>query len=275
MKIKKPFFVPTQKFWRIKDVKATERRESCLLTEDVEACCSEVREVICRMRHENDTHGYTLTQLTVYMQCLHTFRQSSHTVPPTGPHIQQNQVLSCFVASIYSAGCVRTTPGGEWRAWVGETWAAGVHVGVGRLILFAFGTQTVQSMQIDKQWLLLCSFSLWYCSLSASKQKRWCCVCICVCGCSAHTPARCIHLFKSPPAGHAHAPQITWKAHPQCELLSQRQLWCLKMETGVFERKAYRCISARGGEEQLHVWCWVLSWLLTAGHNSHMYNLET
>lgn len=28
---------------------------------------------------------------------------------------------------------------------------AGAHVGVGGLILFAFGTQTVQSMQIDKQ----------------------------------------------------------------------------------------------------------------------------
>lgn len=34
-----------------------------------------------------------------------------------------------------------------------------VQVGVGRLILFAFGTQTVQSMQIDTQWGLLCYFS--------------------------------------------------------------------------------------------------------------------
>lgn len=40
--------------------------------------------------------------------------------------------------------------GGRLCGWEGVR-AAGVHVGVGGLILFAFGTQTVQSMQIDKQ----------------------------------------------------------------------------------------------------------------------------
>lgn len=67
-----------------------------------------------------------------------------------------------------------------------------------------------------------------------------------------------VHLFK---CSHAHAPQITWKDPPRCELLSQRKLWCLKMEMGVFERKAYRCISATGGGGKRHAWCRVLSWL--------------
>lgn len=71
-------------------------------------------------------------------------------------------------------------------------------VRVGRLILFAFGTQTVQSMQIDKQWPFSVLFPSCNISVSAQSQHKKACA-----GpprpCQAPTPARCVHRFKSGP----------------------------------------------------------------------------
>lgn len=47
-----------------------------------------------------------------------------------------------------------------------------VCVGVGRLILFAFGTQTVQSMQIDQQWPFAVLFLSCNISVSAQSQHK-------------------------------------------------------------------------------------------------------
>lgn len=72
-----------------------------------------------------------------------------------------------------------------------------VQVGVGRLILFAFGTQTVHSMQIDTQWGLLCYFSSDIAVSLESQQNHSARASahMSVCVCTVRTPARCVHLF--------------------------------------------------------------------------------
>lgn len=91
--------------------------------------------------------------------------------------------------------------------------AVGAHVGVGRLILFAFGTQTVQSMQIDKQWAFAVLFLSCNISVYAQSQhkKARASPPRCVRGLAGrlHLPGASIVLSRGPEKGHAHAPQIT------------------------------------------------------------------
>lgn len=129
---------------------------------------------------------------TAQLFCIYNSTQIlSHTLSFTHT---QNTHKSCgvFVASVYPIGCVRSTS---------ERGRQGVWAWLGGFILFAFGTQTVQSMQIDKQWHLLCYFSCDIAVSYQSKQRVVCrgvCECVYACVCtSAHAPARCVHLFKS------------------------------------------------------------------------------
>lgn len=59
----------------------------------------------------------------------------------------ESQALSCFVALFTRLGVFAQHQEENDGRGVG----GGGHVGAGGLLLFAFGTQTVQSMQIDKQ----------------------------------------------------------------------------------------------------------------------------
>ena len=210
----------------------------------------------------NDRHEYTLTANTIIQRTCDTCVCSDRAHTPSHPWAHASteitQVLSCFVASVYSAGCVHhTTTGGEWRAWGRQCrggWGEGVEGGG------ACWSWRVESICI---WHTDCSkyanrqtmtfavlFFLWYCSLSVKSTKRWACVLLpfaCACARFIHLPGASIFLSRPPPpAGHAHAPQITWKARPRCELLSQRQLWCLKMEMGCLWKKGLQVYQCQG-----------------------------
>lgn len=53
------------------------------------------------------------------VMCIHSDRAGTLSHPWAQASTEIAQVLSCFVASICSAGCVHTALGGEWQAWRG------------------------------------------------------------------------------------------------------------------------------------------------------------
>lgn len=139
---------------------------------------------VCR---GNDRHEYTLTANTIIQRTCNTSICSDRAHTPSHPWAHASteitQVLSCFVASVYSAGCVHhTTTGGEWRAWGRQSWGGWGGGGDG----CACWSWRVESICI---WHTDCSkyanrqtmtfavlFFLWYCSLSVKSTKRWACV---------------------------------------------------------------------------------------------------
>lgn len=121
-----------------------------LNVEDVEACCSEVKVAIClmRLRPSTATQNYTVPGNALYNSVFSDRVEHLPNHRPTYPPKSSAVVFCC----LYLLGWVCSHSSRRRMAGVREgVGAAGVHVGVGGLILFAFGTQTVQSMQIDKQ----------------------------------------------------------------------------------------------------------------------------
>lgn len=107
--------------------------------------------------------------------------------------------LGVFAQLQEENGRRRGRGGGPWRC---VCVCVGVYAAVGRLILFAFGTQTVQSMQIDKQWpfavlFLSCNISV-FAQESTQKGSRWPSP-LCARPRRPPTPARCVRRFKSGP----------------------------------------------------------------------------
>ena len=104
------------------------------------------------MRPENDTHDYTLTANTSIQitcsTCIRSDRALTH--GPTHPP-KSHKCCRVLLPLFTRLGVFTQHQEENGGRGGGEVGAAGVHVGVGGLILFAFGTQTVQSMQIDKQ----------------------------------------------------------------------------------------------------------------------------
>lgn len=226
----------------------------------------------------NDRHEYTLTANTIIQRTCDTCVCSDRAHTPSHPWAHASteitQVLSCFVASVYSAGCVHhTTTGGEWRAWGRQCrggWGEGVEGGG------ACWSWRVESICI---WHTDCSkyanrqtmtfavlFFLWYCSLSVKSTKRWACVLLpfaCACARFIHLPGASIFLSRPPPQ---RATPMLHKSHERlalaanCSLKGNFDVW--KWRWGVFERKAYRCISARGGEKT--VACLMMGAFLTS-----------
>lgn len=133
-------------------------------------CLSEVKVAICLMRLENDTQEYTLTTIIqcTCNTCIHSDRAHTPSHPEAHTSTEITQVLSCFVASIYSAGCVRTAPGGEWQAWGG----VGVACWSWRVDSICIWHTDCTKYANRQTMTFAVLFFLWYCSLPVKSTKR-------------------------------------------------------------------------------------------------------
>lgn len=163
-----------------------------------------------------------------------------------GSHVSNSVLMRVFIWLGVFTGLR-----GEWQR------SAEVHEGDGGLILFAFDTQYANRQTMTFAVL----FSLWYCCLSKQKEHdvaayRFACA-------SAqlmHLPGASIFLSWL----HEPRPWSTnhMKGLPSVRIALSKVTLMYEKRAGVFERKSYRCRSARGGENQWHVWSRVLSCLL-------------
>lgn len=159
-------------------------------------------------------------------------------------------------ACIYLAGCVHRTQR-RMAARGRDTWG---RWRVDSICIWHTDCTKYANRQTMTFAVLFC---LWYCRLSKQKEYdvaayRFACA-------SAqlmHLPGVPIFLSRL----HELRPWSTnhMKGLPSVQIALSKVTLMYEKGAGVFERKSYRCRSARGGEIQWHVWCWVLSCLLAS-----------